>query len=68
MAPLTRLKEAAVSVSEGNYDIEVPAEGNTELAQVGKSVNQMSAKVKEQVQSLSTINQTQRQLMGSPCP
>lgn len=65
MAPLTRLKEAAVSVSEGNYDIEVPAEGNTELAQVGKSFNQMSAKVKEQVQSLSTINQTQRQLMGS---
>ena len=65
MAPLTRLKEAAVSVSEGNYDIKVPAEGDTELAQVGQSFNQMSAKVKEQIESLSAINQTQRQLMGS---
>ena len=37
MAPLTKLREAAVSVSEGNYDIQVPAEGDTELAQVGKS-------------------------------
>ena len=40
MAPLTKLREAAVSVSEGNYDIQVPAEGDTELAQVGKSFNQ----------------------------
>ena len=31
MAPLTKLREAAVSVSEGNYDIQVPAEGDTEL-------------------------------------
>ncbi len=38
MAPLTKLREAAVSVSEGNYDIQVPAEGDTELAQVGKKL------------------------------
>lgn len=65
MAPLTKLREAAVSVSEGNYDIQVPAEGDTELAQVGKSFNQMSSKVKEQIECLSTVNHTQRQLMGS---
>ena len=65
MSPLTKLREAAVSVSEGNYDIQVPAEGDTELAQVGKSFNQMSSKVKEQIECLSTVNHTQRQLMGS---
>lgn len=65
MAPLTKLREAAVSVSEGNYDIQVPAEGDTELAQIGKSFNQMSSKVKEQIECLSTVNHTQRQLMGS---
>ena len=65
MTPLTRLKEAAVSVSEGNYEVTVPTEGNTELAQVGRSFNQMTAKVKEQVENLSTVNQSQRQLMGS---
>ena len=65
MAPLTKLRKAAVSVSEGKYDIQVPAEGDTELAQVGKCFNQMSSKVKEQIECLSTINHTQRQLMGS---
>ena len=39
MEPLTRLKEAAVSVANGNYEIKVPSEGKTELAQVGKSFN-----------------------------
>ena len=65
MTPLTRLKEAAVSVSQGNYDIRVPEEGYTELAQVGRSFNQMTSKIKEQVENLSTVNQSQRQLMGS---
>ena len=65
MTPLTRLKEAAVCVAQGNYEIKVPETGNTELAQVGRSFNQMTAKIKEQIQNLSRVNQTQRQLMGS---
>ena len=65
MAPLTKLNQAAVSVSEGNYEVTVPMDGNTELAQVGKSFNQMTHKVKEQVETLSDVNQAQRQLMGS---
>lgn len=65
MAPLTRLKEAATCVANGNYEIKVPAEGNTELAQVGKSFNLMTNKVKEQIEKLSSVNQAQRQLLGS---
>lgn len=65
MAPLTRLNEAAVSVAGGNYHIQVPQEGNTELAQVGKSFNQMTAQIKGQIEALSAVNQSQRQLLGS---
>ena len=65
MEPLTRLKEAAVSVANGNYEIKVPAEGKTELAQVGKSFNLMTGKVREQIETLSSVNQAQRQLLGS---
>ena len=50
MEPLTRLKEAAVSVANGNYEIKVPSEGKTELAQVGKSFNLMTGKVREQIE------------------
>lgn len=65
MAPLTRLNEAALCVADGNYDIQVPQNGNTELAQLGKSFNQMTAKIKEQIENLSAVNQAQRQLLGS---
>lgn len=65
MAPLTKLKDAASRVAQGNYEVKVPENGNTELAQVGQSFNQMTAKIKEQIQSLSSVNQSQRQLMGS---
>lgn len=65
MAPLTKLNEAALCIADGNYDIQVPQNGNTELAQVGKSFNQMTAKIKEQIESLSAVNQAQRQLLGS---
>ena len=59
------LKEAAVSVANGNYEIKVPSEGKTELAQVGKSFNLMTGKVREQIEKLSSVNQAQRQLLGS---
>ena len=51
MEPLTRLKEAAVSVANGNYEIKVPSEGKTELAQVGKSFNLMTGKVRIRLKS-----------------
>ena len=57
--------EAAVSVANGNYEIKVPSEGKTELAQVGKSFNLMTGKVREQIEKLSSVNQAQRQLLGS---
>lgn len=31
MAPLTKLNEAALCIADGNYDIQVPQNGNTEL-------------------------------------
>lgn len=65
MSPLGRLNEAAICVSRGDYDIKVPTEGATELTQVGQSFNLMTAKVKEQIDNLSSVNQAQRQLLGS---
>ena len=64
-APLTSLREATLLVSEGIYDFKVPSEGNTELAQVGATFNFMTGKIKEQIESLSNINRTQKQLIGS---
>ena len=43
----------------------VPSEGNTELAQIGATFNFMTGKIKEQIESLSNINRTQKQLIGS---
>ena len=43
----------------------VPSEGNAELAQVGATFNFMTGKIKEQIESLSNINRTQKQLIGS---
>ena len=64
-APLTGLREATLLVSEGIYDFKVPSEGNTELAQIGATFNFMTGKIKEQIESLSNINRTQKQLIGS---
>ena len=64
-APLISLREATLLVSEGIYDFKVPSEGNTELAQVGATFNFMTGKIKEQIGSLSNINRTQKQLIGS---
>lgn len=64
-APLTSLREATLLVSGGIYDFKVPSEGNTELAQVGATFNFMTGKIKEQIESLSNINRTQKQLIGS---
>ena len=52
-------------MANGNYEIKVPAEGKTELAQVGKSFNLMTGKVREQIEKFSSVNQAQRQLLGS---
>lgn len=50
---------------KGIYDFKVPSEGNTELAQIGATFNFMTGKIKEQIESLSNINRTQKQLIGS---
>ena len=66
-----RAQEAVMQLFEdllpklGNYEIKVPSEGKTELAQVGKSFNLMTGKVREQIEKLSSVNQAQRQLLGS---
>ena len=50
-----RAQEAVMQLFEdllpklGNYEIKVPSEGKTELAQVGKSFNLMTGKVREQL-------------------
>ena len=38
MEPLTRLKEAAVSVANGNYEIKVPSEGKRNWHRLGKAL------------------------------
>ena len=64
MEPLTRLKEAAVSVANGNYEIKVPSEGKR-TGTGWESFNLMTGKVREQIEKLSSVNQAQRQLLGS---
>lgn len=52
-------------ISECIYDFKVPSEGNTELAAGRCNLNFMTGKIKEQIESLSNINRTQKQLIGS---
>jgi NtrC-family two-component system sensor histidine kinase KinB len=45
--PVTELKEAALSIAEGNYDVQVPAQSSTEMALLTDQFNQMTQKLKK---------------------
>jgi len=44
--PVTELKKAALQIAEGNYDVQVPGGGSTELALLAEQFNQMAEKLK----------------------
>jgi NtrC-family two-component system sensor histidine kinase KinB len=45
--PVTELKEAALSIAEGNYDVQVPAQSSTEMALLADQFNQMTRKLRK---------------------
>ena len=45
--PVTELKEAALSIAEGNYDVQVPAQSSAEMALLAGQFNQMTQKLKK---------------------
>jgi NtrC-family two-component system sensor histidine kinase KinB len=44
--PVTELKTAALQIAEGNYEVQVPGGGSTELALLAKQFNQMAEKLR----------------------
>lgn len=63
--PLVELKKTAALLADGNYGIRMPVRGKDEIAELTESFNQMAEKIEEHVEKLSTVNETQRQLLGS---
>ena len=63
--PLVDLKKTAALLADGNYGIRLPVRGKDEIAELTESFNQMAEKIEEHVEKLSTVNETQRQLLGS---
>jgi NtrC-family two-component system sensor histidine kinase KinB len=45
--PVTQLKEAALQVGQGNYDVQVPVQGEGELALLATQFNQMVEKLRQ---------------------
>ncbi len=45
--PVTELKEAALSIAEGNYEVQVPPQSSTEMALLADQFNQMTKKLKQ---------------------
>lgn len=45
--PVTELKEAALQIAEGNYEVQVPARGAAELALLAEQFNQMAEKLRK---------------------
>lgn len=62
---MVELKKTAALLADGNYGIRLPSRGKDEIAELTESFNQMAEKIEEHVEKLSTVNETQRQLLGS---
>ena len=62
---MVELKKTAALLADGNYGIRLPVRGKDEIAELTESFNQMAEKIEEHVEKLSTVNETQRQLLGS---
>ena len=45
--PVTELKEAALQIAEGNYEVQVPAQSSMEMALLAEQFNQMTRKLKK---------------------
>jgi two-component system, NtrC family, sensor histidine kinase KinB len=45
--PVTELKEAALQIAEGNYEVQVPAQSSAEMALLADQFNQMTRKLKQ---------------------
>ncbi|MBI5238140.1 MAG: HAMP domain-containing protein, partial [Deltaproteobacteria bacterium] len=45
--PVTELKEAALQIAEGNYEVKVPVSGSAELALLAEQFNQMAEKLRK---------------------
>jgi NtrC-family two-component system sensor histidine kinase KinB len=45
--PVTELKEAALQIADGNYEVQVPAQSSAEMALLADQFNQMTRKLKK---------------------
>lgn len=63
--PLIQLKDAAAAISEGNYQVRVDDSRKDEIGQLAKSFNHMAVTVQENIEALTSTNETQRRMLGS---
>lgn len=63
--PLLLLKDAAAAISEGNYQVRIDDSRKDEIGQLAKSFNHMATTVQENIEALTSTNETQRRMLGS---
>ena len=57
LKPLKKLKEAVISVYNGNYGIQTSSNTNDEFADIGRAFNKMSLDLKAQFDKLTMLNE-----------
>lgn len=61
---LERLKTGVSEISQGKFDVQLPVEGEDEIAFLAKSFNAMSVRLKRLIESLEESNAARRRLFA----
>lgn len=65
LEPLEELKSGAAEIAAGEYGSRVEVRGRDEIGDVTESFNRMAGEVERHVEALRTVNEKQKQLLGS---
>lgn len=64
LVPLEELKCASARMADGEYGSVISVAGKDEIGEVTDSFNRMAEKVREHMETLEEVNESQRQLLG----
>ena len=58
--PLEKLKEQALAISNGNYDVQIKVRSNDEIGQLAEAFNHMTATISEEMKGRKRAEEAQR--------
>ncbi len=63
--PLKTVRQSVHSIAGGNYEIRLPIQGHTELAELSADVNEMAREIQRNMQQLSEIAESRKTFIGN---